>query len=69
MIVSDLGDDAIDIFPIDPATAKFGQMEPHRFTNNHPGAGATAYGVSSEPAVGLQHQRAPMRQSTGSSGR
>lgn len=39
MIVSDLGDDAIDIFPIDPATAKFGQMEPHRFTNNHPGSG------------------------------
>ena len=39
LIVNDLGDDAIDLFPIDPASAHFGQMEPHRFTNNHPGSG------------------------------
>lgn len=39
MLVNDLGHDSIDVFPIDTATAKIGTMEPHRFTNNHPGSG------------------------------
>ncbi len=39
LLVNDLGHDSIDVFPIDPATAQMGTMEPHRFTNNHPGSG------------------------------
>jgi len=39
LLVNDLGHDSIDVFPIDPATARMGEMEPHRFTNNHPGSG------------------------------
>lgn len=39
LLVNDLGKDAIDVFPIDPATAHMAEMEPHRFTNNRPGSG------------------------------
>ncbi|SFS21699.1 6-phosphogluconolactonase [Granulicella pectinivorans] len=39
LLVNDLGHDSIDVFPIDPTTAQMGEMEPHRFTNNHPGSG------------------------------
>jgi 6-phosphogluconolactonase len=39
LLVNDLGHDSIDVFPIDTATAHMGVMEPHRFTNNHPGSG------------------------------
>lgn len=39
LLVSDLGHDSIDVFPIDTATATMGEMEPHRFTNNRAGSG------------------------------
>jgi 6-phosphogluconolactonase len=39
LLVDDLGKDSIDVFPIDPAAAHLGDMELHRFTNNHPGSG------------------------------
>ncbi len=39
LLVNDLGKDAIEVFPIDPASAHMGEMEPHRFNNNHPGSG------------------------------
>jgi len=39
LLVNDLGHDSIDVFPINMATADMGAMEPHRFTNNHPGSG------------------------------
>jgi 6-phosphogluconolactonase len=39
LLVNDLGKDAIDVFPINPVTASLGEMEPHRFTNSHPGSG------------------------------
>ncbi len=39
LLVNDLGKDAIEVFPIDTATGHMGEMEPHRFNNNHPGSG------------------------------
>ena len=39
LIVNDLGDDSIDIFPIDAGNAHLGMMQPHRFSNNRPGSG------------------------------
>ena len=39
LLVNDLGKDAIDVFPIDPAGAHLAEMEPHRFTNGRPGSG------------------------------